>query len=624
MVSTAISGLAQELEYYNGPLSINDYSGEAEFGYQVIQSDTVLQGAFRFQKSNIDSLLQKKDNTFTITGSFQDGYPTGKWQFQFGEYQSANTSRVVDYQYRVSVNGKQEEANGSLFRGRPDGNWSYEVNQIDGSLVANTAFKSTISFERGVPQKSFKIENDSISLVGRFLRDGLAHDEWSLYSNTSLGATENWVFNEGVLSYINFASATENKRVAVFDQQALDKTTVINLNKQFLQLVWASVDQRSTEALQTGNISSLLGENIAYYKKIDGILSSLGKARFQPEFKVRVPHFPLDSLEIAHLERIKEDFTVSQAICTELLNSTQLNILKLSDQEAGSAFRLVERLHEKYVRPVERLLGYEKQGIIAFLAREKAITNSWPEGIPEIAGLPPDTMPDTTPSNEFAALAQLSKLVRLALEDTNERLSKQLLREQQQQELGVLEQALLEKQNTIKQAIDSMSTELAPEYVQALEQVGHFTDGQLKNYADITALPERLTRAKELKVCFGQLQNITMEIGNLPEIWATIQQKYTDRVWNPFTATLMDEEIKKRITTSYKKILEPYFLNQLGEQFGCEKAQSWLSDLGEIQNTILALSDQNTKKLERKLKKATLAQEVMAVLQTQNTAGNGN
>ena len=65
----------------------------------------------------------------------------------------------------------------------------------------------------------------------------------------------------------------------------------------------------------------------------------------------------------------------------------------------------------------------------------------------------------------------------------------------------------------------------------------------------------------------------------LPERWEEIQQEYRDDVWNPFTAILMSEEIKKRITTSYRQVLIPFYLDQITNNLSCTNAPQLVAKL---------------------------------------------
>jgi len=99
------------------------------------------------------------------------------------------------------------------------------------------------------------------------------------------------------------------------------------------------------------------------------------------------------------------------------------------------------------------------------------------------------------------------------------------------------------------------------------------------------------------------MNRLANTIATLPEKAITIQEKYTDRIWNPFMANLMDEAVKKRITTAYTKILVPYYLKMAQEETDCGNVDELTQLIKATNERMLTLRDEDTSKLERKLKR---------------------
>jgi len=125
----------QERRSFVGPYKVASYDGKASFGYRLENNDTIFHGPFKMQRSNLGALLQKKDSTFMFKGQFENNRPFGPWQFQFGEFQSDSITEIVGLQYKLNVSGIQEEATGSIVNGKPDGRWTYAINNIENSEV---------------------------------------------------------------------------------------------------------------------------------------------------------------------------------------------------------------------------------------------------------------------------------------------------------------------------------------------------------------------------------------------------------------------------------------------------------------------------------------------------------
>ncbi|NNE76110.1 MAG: hypothetical protein HKN31_03460, partial [Pricia sp.] len=358
---------AQETEkqYYEGSLQLGEFIGEANYGYTIVEGDTLLDGPFQMSRSNLQALLKEEDSSFSFTGAFKDNYPEGFWQFQFGKFQSDSKSQVVDIRYQIKVSGRQELASGLIVRGKPDGKWVYSIDQIKDSQVEKTLFNSSIDFEEGVPQRNFSIENDSSTLVGRFLRNGLAHDEWSLFGSTELGAKESWIFNNGTLQTIRQQKNGVSHTVQVFNN-SITTDTIINLDSRYIKALRLQGSSTDTILFLNKGIPGLLAENAEHYQKLDGILSELGESQFMPRFKVKVPYFALDSLENITLDSIEIGLEKSLAISSSFLNDPHLNILKLSDPEAQYLYGVVSEITEEFLNPLEEMMAFHQLGILEY------------------------------------------------------------------------------------------------------------------------------------------------------------------------------------------------------------------------------------------------------------------
>ena len=621
---------AQELLNYSGTYTLGSYTGNANFGYMVSEGDTVLQGKFKMQRSSLDALLSNEDNSFLIEGRFDSDYPSGNWKFEFGEFQSDKQTRVVDYEYRVLVSGVQENAMGRILRGKPDGPWVYEVYTIEDSKVAETLFKSNILFDNGIPQQSFQIKNEAYTLVGRFLRDGLAHDEWTLFSTEDASASESWYFNEGLLQKINMEANGNSKTVDLPNSDG-NATKIINLDAAYLKTL--NILQSNTEVPAKGPMASLLEENANYFQKLDGILSKLGKSDFLPQFKVKVPYYPLDSLETAMANAIVKDYKAARSISDSLLNDTQLAIVKLSDAEARYWHGVVDAVTREYLDGLQRFVDFKEEGILEYASRDQLFKKIIPRPLEKelrIAFEENDTSKERRfvlanadsfdfNGNSLATIRRIAEYALASLNYVEPLLDKKLSKSRREQQLLVLEKQLLDENKALQALLDTIATSLPIDNSKALRHIKSLTDDQLEEFSNA----ETLDKAKSLLSCYKSMNKLANTIALLPDMTQTIQEKYTDRIWNPFMANLMDEAVKKRITTSYTKILVPFFLKMAKEQLDCNNVDALDQLITKTNDRLLSLRNEDTAKLERKLKRI---KDPNAVLRLFNlpTFGNEN
>jgi len=633
IVGISIPMNAQEIQIYNGPLQIEKYNGQATYSYKLVDNDTVLHGDFTVLRSNLQELLQKQDYSFQFKGAFVDGTANGPWKFQFGEFNSKSQSEVIDYQYRVLVSGIQKSASGKIQMGKPNGKWTILEEQIKNSEISSTLFKSIVSFDNGVPQQNFSINNENYTLVGRFLRDGIAHDEWSLFPTNGMDQSESWDFKEGILQTIRVDVDNDHKTIKAY-QAYNGETKVINLDAGYIKALEIQLSQVDIDILHHNSLPELLKENAARYQEVDGILSELGKSEFLPEFKVKVPYYPLDSLDVLKVDSIVSYYKKANELSESIIHNSQLNILKLSDVNTAYQYNTVLHLKENYLKPIQEIVSYDSLGILEYTSRKQLINHVFPAGMPKSKmdikmqidsfessksySIPSTALTNSTNTNieNIEAVAKMGYDGILAI--ANE-VKETLAQEKRQNELASLEEEIILQNDSLVTFIDAVNDSIPLKHANSLQQIELFASKTLNDYSKVKSAQNRLTAARSTVNCLKNLNGLSNTVSQMPVYKTTIQESYTDRIWNPFMATLMDEDIKKKITSAYSKILEPYFLKEIEQHLSCGTMETLNGNIKATYTKILELKDKDTKKLERKLKKEKDPVKVLELLNVQNT-----
>ncbi|MCK8522320.1 hypothetical protein M0D21_12110 [Aquimarina sp. D1M17] len=602
-----LSLIGQSLKTYSGPLQLKKYKGEANYSYSIVDKDTILDGAFKFSRSNLKALLDKEDVSFLIQGQFQNNYPNGNWSFRFNEFQSNDNNEVEDYRYVVNVDGIQKVAFGDIVQGRPNGTWTFKIQQIRDSEVKDVDFSSVIEFENGIPQRSFRIEDDQQELVGRFLRNGLAHDKWTLFSDRELDEIESWNFNEGVLQSIELNSRSSSKRIEVYKNSQTQYKT-ISLGEKYLEILEFYLPEDNLRSIKESGVRALLSANEAHYQNVDSILSQLGSSSFSPEFKVMVPHYPLNSKEESLMDSIVVYYKKSRTISDFLINDSQLSIRKLSDKDVRSLEEVVEAISEEILNPVGEVSGYYENKIFRYLDRNNLISKLWTNGVPQIEGFEKYDISlkqhITEGDTGLQVIKTLAEQTFYRLDAIQTILKNKIDKQVKQQEAIALEKELISRHNYLKELSTPNPADSIPEmFYNVLSQLKNNAESKLETYSGIKNIEKKLNYGQELVDCFGDFRKVGETVLNIPKQQKTIQEKYMDAVWNPFIATVMDEMVKKRIVSSFDNILVPYFLEQIEVGLACDKTQDWIDTVNTTYQRILVLRDEDTRKMERKLKK---------------------
>ena len=617
---------------YEGPLQIGKYQGKASFTYDLVAQDTVLNGPFLLQQSNLPELLSAKDQYLSFSGAFEDNTPVGSWRFKIGEFHEVNGTEVVDYHYKVKVSGEQHEAYGNIEAGKPHGKWVQSVHRIEDSEIDETLFESTITFDKGTPQQSFQLQNDNTMLVGRFLREGLAHDVWELYSNEAMEAVESWFFVEGKLVKIVLqGDGAPETFVAYAD--GIESPQSINLDNRYLETVRLQLmaNSQSNSAPEAG-MKTLLAQNAAYYKKIDNILTELGKADFMPHFMVKVPNYPLEEEESKKLAEIKAWHQEGAEICQILIENTQLHILKLSDEVVLYQLTALETLYQQYLNRVKQLVSYHEQEMLSFMPRQAFVQVLWPSGLPDTE-LPvsyewndslvtksyvgPQADRYNAQANGIDGVHQLTQYLLGSIKALDLDLHERLRKKEYQEALAALEEALIKEVSQLNTTVDSLSTTIEGEAQTATRYVKSAAKQALnKHFNNGGGQAVSSSQLRELISCIKSMRHLAINLASLPANVAQVKELYTDQVWNPFTATVMSEEVKKRLTDAYEELLVPYLLNQAQNDLNCTNAARLNALLTNLHERMIAMREEGTEKIERKLRKERDPQVVLALFDT--------
>ncbi len=608
---------AQDKLHFVGPMQVAMLEGEADFWYKRVANDTVLEGTFLLRHADPKALLAKGDRHFYVKGAFRENMPEGQWSFRFGNFQAQNAARVKDYRYLVEANGIQHEAKGGLRNGHPQGQWTQTVSRIEDALTQEVLFKSSIRFDKGIPQMSFRIENGKSTLLGRFLRDGLAHDVWELYSGAALEATEKWYFDAGMLKYI---VVQDNNKVDTLQvsTEAPATTDIIYLDQRYLDLLKLALPMSDSSMSKAGqDMSQLLEENSDYYQKIDTILKDLGNASFRPSFKVKVPHYPLSDTERSDLDSTEVLYGKSKEIATSLLTNTSLNILKLSDPEASYLYAVINRISKDWLHPLKNILLHKERDLLEYIPRAKLLptlqqgNTTFPHlSIDYIGPKGRDTVEFTAPGTRkdkrkqgIALAHQLAHCSFHSLDSIAQQLNSRLIQQEREQALVALEEKLIAYMADFEGLIDSLN-EVSSKLTQVrLLPLKANIDGRLGQYSAMEDLSEKPESARLLIACFEPMSDLALSLSKLPDFLETMYEAYTEQVWNPFTLTLMGEEVKKRIPSAYKEIILPYLLEETQAGLTCERAAELVSMIEKTHGRILRMKKEDTARIERKLKK---------------------
>ncbi|MEP3969694.1 MAG: hypothetical protein ABJM08_11840, partial [Nonlabens sp.] len=166
------------------------------------------------------------------------------------------------------------------------------------------------------------------------------------------------------------------------------------------------------------------------------------------------------------------------------------------------------------------------------------------------------------------------------------------------------EKGLIEQANLVKNAVDSVQNkDHSKDVRKALKSVNEFIDQTLTDYSVMSEGDDKIRRSEELISCYKNTIELTHTLSQLDQEHKKIKKLYQDQVWNPFTATIMDEDVKKKITKAYFKEISPYLISIVKKDMSCEDIIMVDNTFKELDARLTILREEDTQRLERKIKR---------------------
>ncbi|MGB3149864.1 MAG: hypothetical protein WBB27_04310, partial [Maribacter sp.] len=267
-------------------------------------------------------------------------------------------------------------------------------------------------------------------------------------------------------------------------------------------------------------------------------------------------------------------------------------------------YNAIDTITKKFIYPLSKLVRYGKQEILPFVPRKKLLSQVWPNGFPsKQLLLKSSPLRQKYSEITIASVNEVGFLTMQTLDSIKTILDDKLAKEKRQQEFIALEERMIIQIKNLNNLIDSVNTSLPPNLLNALKNIKNIANDNLSVYSNMTEQNAKLDLGRNLVNCFDHLEQLEKAILILPAQKEEITTTYQDQIWNPFMANLMNEDLKKRITTAYHKVWLPYLVKEVTSGLSCNNAQDLVVLFSETHKRMLAMREEETKRLERKLKR---------------------
>ena len=613
---------ASQTKTYTGSLRIGQYVGNANFQYNTLRQDTILNGSFQIKGSNVDSILNSRINYFNFSGNYQENTPDGTWKIQLGDFSSNGEASLDHYKLKLKVDGLLQEAVIKIDQGVLLDK-QYWVCDIEQSVISNIPFSSRMTSQKDSIKGEFSIVNDSIDLCGYVADNGLADGEWLALSMASGNTIYRLQFEDGWLKSLRQQQQDRTVLEADLFGEDIGASKAIRLSTKYFYVLNLLQSLKKEPLLPFEAISALISQNENFERLTDSLLLKLGVVEDQSNVKVLLPHHPLDEREKSHLASIAQKLHQADSTFNSIQSNANLSILKQKDKAVLFYADEAKRIKKQFIDPYQKLIDLHEEEVIAFLPRSSLghlfLDNTTAlelEAFLSDCGKWFEIDELNRPDQNRQGLDGINNKVGLVvacLDSLDRRIDEALKDYELDQEAVAKETELMQRQQAFVALADTAIIETPSPYSALIVNVKASVQKEIDEYWEINNSVVKILRVEELQECIGKMEKLVRLITSLPERHKAIEEAYTVETWNTFTATTMTEITKKRIYNAYFNDLLPSYISKINFELSCESVVEIINLFNKTHLRMFELRKEDTSDIETTLKKKPEAREVMTI-----------
>ncbi len=614
---------------FEGPYEFKGKLGEATFEYREGEDgEIIMDGFFRFDAHEIDSVDQTFLTKLKATGNYNLGQKEGGWTFD-KESHKVYLRDVVEYEVITDLESEDIEIKGQYEDHLPEGRWDFIENIYQDGKIQLRAGAENLTFSQGLIIgdlyfRSF-IENYTQFVRGSTNADGFMQGEWSMvYLKDSILVSEVRNYENGFLLGVVRRDLNSGDILdeAIYYGTISKLRQIQNNENEGFFIAERAFDFKFNDGFREQALERQIqnpGNDFLerFVKKIlqfDDALSDEGEL-VRPPFRTRRFEFEFTKEEEEMLLEIPVLF---DQIKDTVIRYHEMNSLELNKSRSDS-LAFAHSFFETRVNRLERienLIGLIKDGDIRYYD----LQNYTREGISFMSPLDVVTY-------DFGEEENLRRLIQRDAKFDQEVSFFENLKTFLEEEYGLVESlanyvdselyeievntkllAVEEEIVSRKSEVDSLFKSYQPVssgQQRLIEEIGetfledvyqdlnrqYAAENEFENKIEIGNII--LNLFDELERRFSSLLAIHPRMEELDEI-------YMEETFNPFTYSRYDVRAKERLYDA-GKVLFDYYLEQLKEESDYTRISDHIQNIARLQDRMLELRSEDTRALERRL-----------------------
>jgi hypothetical protein len=626
---------AQNTKTYDSAYIINSKKYLAKYEFYVSQGDTIYNGEFELnqQFENQEDLYEY----LSVEGYFIENRADENWKLKKGSFATSGPGYYQNYTYSYNVNGHEFMALGKFMAGKKIGDWKLYDWQIRNSKITDTTLIATLNFKEDKANGSFQLQFDNDILEGQLAENETATGVWSFYrlDNGNLkNLVKEWVFKDNILVAMRLRRNGDIQEIIINDpaNKNLSEET-IPLDQNFLEIIELKARIYNEELLEKykeeDKISDLYFTLLANLALVDNTFSPIIKNNITPSVVSILKASEIDQKEEDFLQKIRLQYVTNLEKTKSILNNPQFNIASVSTTKVSEFKNVLEDIKNYILEPTKEILSIYDDDQLKFFTRDlliqyqidlsdkSAINNIFKN---DSLSYKYEIKSELSFSANQSNLSKLSDLMAALNEELNlieENLKRYLEDIQEEEKLVELESAMLVKYENAKYLADSLITGEHDNFagIDVTEAMISFADTNLEFYSNLQSAEEKSNAIEPLIECFNQTEQLIYTINKAPESIYKINEAFTKEVFNPYTFTNMEEKSKPSIYKAFNKLLLPGIFQNM-QNLTCDNMQAFQANFKILYDEMIdVLNEDNTNRMERKVKRAKTPEEAAEILE---------
>ncbi|WP_222707155.1 hypothetical protein [Pontibacter qinzhouensis] len=612
----------QETKVFQDHVFLNGEVYQANFNYYVNKKDTLYHGPFALSKEVEEAIGNANYKYAALNGHFNRNVADGNWAIRQGTFSSAGKGVYNDNAYIFKINGNEFIATGNLEKGRKNSPWQIYEWQIANSNIVDTLFSAQLPFQNDNLQGDLRLYYKGEYLEGSLDSKQFTDKRWSFYITDANGKKvllKEWVFRDNQLVskvlYEN-GQAFELNIQQANNQQA--KIIEIPFDENYLKIIDLKASMNNPELYDkyrgVDKVRDLLFTIINKLQVVDSLFVPVSKVSLSPVLKTRVEVFPYAEAELPLYKAAQKNTQEAANIMLAVNKDPQVLVASTAIEKAAFYYSTLHAVENQLLAKNRTIIENYENGNLQYLNRNQLLKSTI--AVPATIQVPFVYNNDTThtsynlvhvkidpnqePAQQFKALSETLLREIKHLKDSLDTYVQEIRRDEW---LVESEAALLKKQADIRKLSDSLLHEQHDKLAkfQVKTVLLGFTQ-QLMTEFNGLGLQEKNQQVEATLNCLQQVENLILNLENVPENSYMVRDAYINKVFNPYTFTDMEEVVKEPIYNSFTDVLLPGVFSNL-QKLSCQNITAYNQNFDRLFEGVLQALNRNTRREERQIKR---------------------